>query len=235
MPYPAIIIDDEALNISMLESIIEKFCPDIEVVASAANVSDGLQHIIAHKPKILFLDIELEDKTGFEILNLVKHPEMQVVLVTAFEQYTLQAFKYGVVDYLLKPIHIEELVAAVQRCINRITRVPPPPNTQFLTVPQKDGTERIPFVDIIHFDANKGYTDIYTIHNKKIVSSRTLTDTEALLTPDLFFRVHHSHIVNNMHVRKLLRGANGSLLMSNGAEIPISYANRQDVLKWLGM
>lgn len=243
MNYKAIIIDDETINLQLLQGLLAKYCPDLNIVATATNVNDGIEVILQHKPNILFLDIEIHGKTGFDILELIDDNAIQVILVTAFEKYTLKAFKYAVVDYLLKPIAIEELISAVSRCKARLLElqkqkdtIPPPDNEpEFIIVHQKDSIEIIKVIDIVHLDSSAGYTEIYTAQNRKILSSKSLSETEKLLPASKFFRVHNSHIVNFNHVLKLIRSKFGTLQMTNGSEIPISQTWRDEVHKRINL
>lgn len=238
MIYRSIIIDDDRINIDFLTELLRAYCPDVQVVATSTNTEDGLKKIIQHKPQILFLDIEIHDKTGFDVLKLVQDPGMQVILITAYERYAIQAIKMGVLDYVLKPVKVEELMSAVARCREKLQRpgmVAEEPNVdtalqkEYLSIPHKDHIELILLSDIIHLDASGGYTEVYMVGNKKILSSRSLKENEDQLPVSLFLRVHNSHIINIRHINKLHRGKQGILIMNNGNEIPISTSRRKEV------
>lgn len=241
MKHKAIIIDDERINIQLLSSLIESYCPEIELVSTATNVDKGLALIQEQTPDILFLDIEIHDKTGFDILNLVEDKSLQVILITAYEKYAIQAFKYGVVDYILKPIKIDELKSAVERSITRIAEQANKANeamilkddAEFLKVYNKDSVELLPVVDILYMEAEGGCTRIVTTKKSKILSTRSLKEHEDLLSEKLFLRVHHSYVINITHVKKYVKGKNGSFIMSDDSHVPISATRKKEVISRL--
>lgn len=120
MMIPAIIVDDDRINIKFLSNLILTYCPEISIVETATNVEDGIKALVLHKPQLLFLDIEIHSQTGFDILNLFEDASIQVIFITAHEKYAIKAIQYEVVDYVLKPIKIEDLLAAVKRCKVRL-------------------------------------------------------------------------------------------------------------------
>lgn len=243
MKPKAIIIDDERINIQFLTSLISSYCPEIELVATATNVDSGLALINEHQPHIIFLDIEIHDKTGFDILNLVEYNSLQVILITAYEKYAIQAFKYGVVDYILKPVKIDELKSAVERSIARIAELVN--NTfeptlkkneaDFLKVYNKDSVEILPYAEILYLEADGGCTRIITTKKSKILSTRSLKENEDSLSEETFLRVHHSYVINISHVKKYVKGKNGSFIMSDDSQVPISATRKKEVIIRLGL
>lgn len=237
MTYPTILIDDDQLNIDFASQLLKTYCPDLEIVATATNMEDGLAAIVRLQPKILFLDIEIHDRTGFDLLRLVREQtDMEVVMITAHEKYAIQALREGVTDYLLKPLKVDELMTAVARCRTRMkdsmdarAGKPSAPPREFLSVPNKDHVELIPFADIIHLQALGGYTEIVMTGKKKFMSSRSLKENEDSLPLPQFLRIHHSHIINTHHIQRYLRTKSGCFRMSNGDEVPISSARKRDV------
>jgi two-component system LytT family response regulator len=237
MTYPTILIDDDRLNIDFASQLLTTYCPDLNIVATATNMEDGLAAIVKLQPKILFLDIEIHDRTGFDLLRLVRaQTDMEVVMITAHERYAIQALREGVTDYLLKPLKVDELMNAVARCRTRISDSlaarsgsPVAPPRDFLSVPHKDHVELIPISDIIHLQAIGGYTEIYIDKKRKMLSSRSLKENEDILPSPQFLRVHHSHIVNTHHIQRYLRTKTGAFRMTNGDEVPISSARKRDV------
>jgi len=238
MIYRSIIIDDDRINIDFLTELLRTYCPDVEVVATATNTEDGLKKIVQHKPQFLFLDIEIHGKTGFDILKLVQDPNMLVILITAYERYAIQAIQYGVQDYILKPVKVEDLMNAVARCREKAKRMveqtevhrpEAAPLKEHLSIPHKDQIELVLFSDIIHLEALGGYTGIHTIDKRKIITTRSLKENEEQLPPAQFLRVHNSHIINVRHIQKLVRVKFGVFIMSNGSSVPISSARRREV------
>lgn len=241
MSISAVIVDDERINIKLLAGLIKNYCPDVEIVDTATNVNDGIKAVVRHKPQILFLDIEIHDKTGFDILKVIDEPSLQVVLITAYEKYAVQAFKYSVVDYLLKPIRIEDLVVAVKRCKARIQELKDNAannnllneETDVLGIYEKDNITLLRFHEIIYLGAKGSYTEIGTNNNKKYVSSRSLKENEETLPANLFIRVHNSFVVNVHHIMKCIRNKNGLLVMRDGSNIPISASRKKEVYEKL--
>jgi two-component system LytT family response regulator len=225
------------MNIKLLSSLIKSYCPDLDIVSTATNVEDGIKKIINDKPQLLFLDIEIHDKTAFDILKVIDNKEIQIIFITAYEKYAIQSFKYSIVDYILKPVKIESLIDAVNRCklrIEEFKQVVVPKQTsnsqvEFLTVHQKEHIEVLRLEDIIHLQALGNYTEICTTERKKIISSRSLKENEEHLPDSIFLRVHNSHIINISFIEKVVKNKNGSIKLKTGEEIPISTARKKDV------
>jgi two-component system, LytTR family, response regulator len=239
MMIQAVIIDDDAINISLLRGLLKTYCAEIEVVATATNIDDGIKAIYEHQPALLFLDVEIHDQTGFDILAVIGKLKVEVIMITAYDRYAIKAIKFDVADYLLKPIKIDELIRAVEKCslkINeRIEKIKEPliQKIDCLAVHNKNSIEFIPYDEVIHLTANGGYTDIITT-KRKTVSSRSLKEIEIYLPEHIFVRVHHSYIVNRHKILKLLKVKHGSLIMSNDDEIPISESRKKEVSDLLG-
>ncbi len=237
MKYRSVIIDDERLNVSYLSTLLKTYCPEISIVATAYSVETGIRTIIEHKPDILFLDIEIRDKTGFDLLRSVEDHKMQVILITAHNHYSLKAFKYSVLDYILKPIDIDELLAAIRRAKARLSNAAEESKPQYqrdsLGIHHKDHIEFIQLNDIIHLESSGGYTMIHTLQKRKIVSTRSLKETESILPSERFLRVHHSHIVNIQHIVQVQKNRIWFLQMCNGAKVPVSAHSKQLLTKAL--
>lgn len=239
MIFTAVIIDDDQINNKVLSDLLKNYCPDIKILACATNVEEGIRTMVKHKPQILFLDIQIHNKTGFDIIKVLDDPSLQIILITAYEKYALQAFKFAVVDYLLKPIAIEELIAACKRCKSRIVQImeaekkslPGLNSSEFLAVRHRAEVEMVQFIDIIHLESTGGYTTITITKNRKAFSSRSLKETETLLPKGMFIRVHNSHIVNTRQIVRYLSAKAGALEMSDGTQIPISPIKKKIVME----
>jgi two-component system, LytTR family, response regulator len=234
MMIQSVIIDDDEVNIALLKSLLNIYCPDIEVKDTATNIEDGLKAIGNQNPEILFLDIEIHNRTGFDLLNLLEKTDMQVVLITAHEKYAIQAFKFAVVDYVLKPIKIEALIQAVNSCKLRLEKIKTNPKQLVykkdkLAIHEKGEVVFIQFDDIIHLEASGACTEIYWSANKKTTSSKSLKELEAHLPETTFIRVHNSHIIHLKKVVKVLRQKHGVLVMINNREIPISETRKKAI------
>jgi two-component system, LytTR family, response regulator len=233
----AILIDDEILNIKSLQHDLAGYCPEVQVIGTANTMESGLEAILKLKPDMVFLDIQLHDKTAFDLLPHIDTNNIHVILVTAYNQYGIQGIKNGVVDYLLKPINVLELVAAVRKVTEKRQKLSPDHllNKEFIQVPFKGHVELVKFSDIIHLEAMGAYTHIFLAGNKKIVSSKSMHNMESILPTTDFVRVHHSYIINIHAIDKIIRSKYGSLLMQNNIEIPISASKRKYVAEVLGL
>ncbi len=243
----AIIIDDEQKGRLALRQKLADYCPRVEVVAEACDGAEGIELIEKHKPQILFLDIEMPRMDGFEMLRRIDSRNFQIVFTTAYDQYAIQAIKYAAFDYLLKPVDIDELKSAVDRIIqqssNNFTQKKLETlehNLHSLQLPKKlaiPTLEGFLFFDtshIIHLEAQSNYTSIYFTDHPKLIASRTLKDFEDLLPPDIFFRPHHSHIINLNFIKRYLKGDGGQIEMQNGNFVTVSRRKKDEFLKTIG-
>ena len=235
-----LIIDDEAVAIGNLQHIIQEFCAGFEVVGLAQNVTDGLEMINSLKPKIVLLDIEMPGETGFYLLDQVQDRSFEVIFVTAYNQYAIKAFKYAAVDYLLKPVDIDELQTALDRARDRRERTPVPSidfgklmagiqglSSNKLAVHSLGETELVDIDEIVRMEANGSYTDIFISKNKKLMASKTLKEYETLLADDGFFRAHNAHLINMSYIKKYIKKDGFSVLMDDGTTVPIAVRRKE--------
>jgi two-component system, LytTR family, response regulator len=245
-----VIIDDDPKNIKILKGLIEEFCPELSMVGDADNAKSGAELIRSVKPQLVFLDIEMPYGNGFDMLKSMMPIDFEVIFVTAFDTYMLQAFRYAALDYLLKPVNIEELKNAVATARKRIDT--PTVNEQLsllmenmkrgnqgmekIAIPSQDGYLFVPLTDIVRCEAKGSYTEIYLSGNKgKLVVSKLLREYEAVLPPDLFFRVHNSHIININYIKKYNRGRGGFIELDNGFTIEVAVRRKEEFLKRFGL
>lgn len=239
----AIIIDDEPKARLLLQGLLSTFCPEITVVAEAKDLPNGVKEIRKHKPDLVFLDIEMPEHSGLELPAFFDEDEIHfsIIFTTAYNQYALQAFKLSAIDYLLKPIEPDELVATVQRflkknkneIVNKHVLKESLKNwdTQHIALPTSNGMKFIDLKDIILFKADNSYTEIYTTSKEKFVASRTLkTFEDALCDNPQFFRCHKSYIVNTAFISDYIKGDGGYLVLKNKENIPISPEKVKDLL-----
>ncbi len=233
-----VIIDDEGKSREALATMLSRYCSGVEVAAKAAGVAEGLAAIREHAPQLVFLDISMPDGTGFDLLSQLDNIAFEVVFITAHNEYALQAIKASAIDYLLKPLNIQELQEAVQKAALRITekqqllqtaQVKKAALTGRIAVPVNDGLQFISLQQIVRLAAKGSYTEIYTGDNH-ILSSRPLKDYEDMLPCDCFFRAHHSHIINLAYIRQYHRGEGGYVTMQDGSVIDISKRKKKDFL-----
>jgi len=243
----AIIIDDEAKGRLALREKISAYCPSVQVLAEASNGQEALILIQQHNPQLLFLDIEMPRMNGFEMLSELPEKKFHLIFTTAYDQYAIKAIKYAAFDYLLKPIDIEELKTAVARIADKETGETkkqmellqqniqhPKKQLNKLAVPTLDGLLFYDINDIIHLEANSNYTQIFFNNQTKILASKTLKDFEELLPQDIFFRVHHSHLINLNYIKKYIKGDGGQIELQNGTYIDVSRRKKDEFLKAIG-
>lgn len=240
----AIIIEDEERSRSVLENLLETYCPEITMVDQGGSVKEGIRSIKKHKPDILFLDIQLLDGTGFDILEQCTDFQGAVIFTTAFDQYALKAFKFSAIDYLLKPIDIEELKAAVskacsnseqqfasQKITHLLTNLKRNPNEHpVLLVSTIDSIEFIRITDIVRCEAQGAYCMLHLAEGRPLLASKVIKEFEFLLKDYAFFRVHQSHLVNLNRVAKYLK-SHSAVLMRDGKEIQVARSRKEDFLR----
>lgn len=242
----AILVDDDESNLSGLSEKLVKHCPGVEVIARCDNGLDALREIENKKPDIVFLDIEMPLMNGFVMLQKLAFKNFELIFVTAYDHYAIKAIRYSALDYLVKPVEIEELKEAVRRA--ELNRHKHSSNLQLdllleqwhksqpkrITIPTTDGLQFINVDDIVYLEASNNYTNIYLSGNQKFLVCRTLKDFEELLPSDIFLRIHHSTVVNRFFVEKYIRGEGGQVVMRNGNVLDVSKRKKTDFLQAIG-
>ncbi len=243
----AIIIDDEAKGRLALRQKLQSYCPDVTILAEAADGIEALSAIEKHHPQLIFLDIEMPKMNGFEMLNTIKEKNFHIIFTTAYDQYAIKAIKYAAFDYLLKPIDIEELKTAVERIdgsesdqtkrqIELLQQNIQHPKKQLnkLAIPTLEGLLFFDINDIIQLEANSNYTNIIFTNKSKIIASKTLKEFEELLPTDIFFRTHHSHLINLNYIKRYIKGDGGQIELQNGNYVDVSRRKKEEFLKAIG-
>lgn len=242
----AIIVDDEPNCCESLNTLLERNCPQIEVIDICYSPISALQSIIDHKPQIVFLDIEMPHMNGFELLEKIEIIDFKIIFTTSYDQYAIKAIHLSALDYLLKPIDRIELQNAVQKVMDQLT--PPMPQqieillqrfqnsmvrVNKIAIPTMEGLQMILIDSIISCGADSNYTIIFLKNKQKIIASRTLKEIEDILSDYFFIRVHHSWVVNLNEVEKYIKGEGGYLLMSDSSVIDISRSRKELLLQKL--
>lgn len=240
----AILVDDEQNNLVNLGQLLKTYCPGVEVVATAADAAAGRNAILQHQPDLVFLDIQMPGKSGFDLLRELHQYDFEVIFVTAFDQYAIQAVRFAAVDYLLKPVNIDELQAAVSRALAK--RSEKKKNLQLenllqLLQEQKEDhrialatikeTRFIRTTDIVRCESSNNYTIFFLSNGEKLTASRPIFEYEELLKSYGFIRCHQSHLVNRKYVKSWVKEDGGYLLMDNGHQVPVSK-NKKDMVTW---
>ena len=244
----AILVDDELANLENLQVLLTKNCPKVKVVAIANNIDDAFEKVSLHRPDLLFLDIQMGKTTGFDLLNRLGDKTFEVIFVTAYDNYGIQAVKFAALDYLLKPVDPDELMVAVSKAENRIANKMSGEQLNFLlnqikrsepaapkiALPQQHEIRYVSVDDIVRCVADNTYTFFHLSSSERILISKPLKEYSDLLKPQGFVRSHQSHLVNPKFVKSWLKEDGGTLLMNNGDKIPVSKPNREIVKALLG-
>ncbi|MRS04825.1 response regulator transcription factor [bacterium] len=239
----AVIIDDEKLSRDVIFNYLNEYCPDVEVVAQASSVKTALSAIQKTTPDLVFLDIEMPDGTGFDLLNKVDKIDFKIIFVTAYSEYAIKAFRFSAIDYLLKPVKIDELIDAVARVrsagttgisaeiisslLNNLRSSSPRQST--LIIPNIRGFEVLRVSEIIMCQADGYCTNFHLSGNRKVVSSKNLKHFDGLLEDQNFLRVHHSYLVNLDHVTGYTR--QGEILLSEGMKAFLGDSYKNEFVK----
>ena len=239
----AVIIDDEKLARDVISNYLQDYCQDVEVVATASSLKTAWSAIQKTSPDLVFLDIEMPDGNGFDLLNMFEKIDFKVIFVTAYSEYAIKAFRFSAIDYLLKPVKIDELIDAVARVrststpgitseiisslLNNIRGNSPRQSTLIIT--NIKGFEVLRVTDIIMCQADGYCTNFHLSGNRKVVSSRNLKHFDGLLADQNFLRVHHSYLVNLDHVTGYTR--QGEILLSEGLKAFLGDAYKNEFVK----
>jgi len=239
----AILIDDEISNLQNLRTLLEKHCPQVTIMATAQNINDAVNIIEKYSPDLVFLDIQMGKQTGFDVLKLLPTRNFEVIFVTAYDQYGIQAVKFAALDYLLKPVDIEELIKAVNKAEHKLaTQIQnlqldfllqqlkkPETNVSKIALQMQSEIRYVALSEIIRCEADNTYTRFFLSSNEKILVSKSLKEYADLLRPSGFLRTHQSHLVNPKYVKSWLKEDGGILLLSSGEKIPVSKPNKDSV------
>lgn len=242
----AIIVDDEKGATQSLSNIIRAKCPNIEIAATADSVQKAMNVIGSVKPDIIFLDIQLGNESGFDLLEKTGQHDFEVIFVTAYDKYAIRAIKFAALDYLLKPIDANELVAAVSKAEEKrnqslknnslsvlLNNRQKESAGQTIGLPTMQGFDFVEITDIIRAESTGNYTTFFLKNNKKIFVSRLLKEFEELLADLNFFRVHQSHLINLKYIKQYHKGERGELVMSDNSVVPVSKRKKAELLNSL--
>lgn len=241
----AVIVDDEENNIGALQSLLTQFCPEIDITGTAGNARQAFTVISELQPQLVFLDIEMPMGNGFDLLEKLMPVNFEVIFVTAFDQYAITAFKYSALDYLLKPVSIDDLKRAVSRSVLRIAEKNVNNRIETLIanfrneaqglkkigLPTAEGLIFEEIENIIHLQAESNYTLVFIRNKKKMTITKSLKEFEDMLPASIFCRLHHSHIVNLNYITKYYKGRGGYVELSDGTTVEVSTRKKDDFLE----
>lgn len=243
-PITALIIDDEKDSREVIASILESYCPEVTVVGEAESPDAAYPLIASKQPDLLFLDIQMQPETGLDLLKRFEEYPFEVIFVTAWNQYAIEAIKLHALDYLLKPIDIDELTAAVKKAATAIREKQEQKqsnkrlqsmvkNINLIGITMSDGIEFADVSNIVRCEANGFYTWFYMNEGKNILATKNLKKFEEQLDPHQYFcRVHSSHLINMNYLKKYYKGES-YILMQDGSKVPVSRTFKQNFLNKL--
>lgn len=241
-----LIIDDDQLAVRVLKRILEQNFEDINIVGEADSVATGLLLINELDPELVFLDIEMPDGTGFDLLQKLNRIDFKVVFTTSYSDYAIKAFKYSAFDYIVKPVMIED----IKSTINRIKEIPAKVEKQQIEVlkknlsndaeteptialPELTGFSFVKISEIVRCESERNYSKIYLRNGSSTLVSRTLLDFENLLVPHGFFRIHRSHLICLKFVARYIKTDGGLVELTDKTQIPVSARFKEDLLSRL--
>lgn len=242
----AILVDDEDRGRQTLNNLIKDNCPEIEVIDMCNSVSTALVSIEKNQPGLVFLDVEMPEQNGFALLEKVPKLNFDVIFTTAHSNHAIKAIKFSALDYLLKPIDIDELRSAVDKVIEKQNRTKEHTNLEFflqsakaprkfdkIALPTTDGFVFVNVNEIIRCEANGSYTIFYFSNKDSILVCKNLKEYEDLLSDMNFFRIHHSHLINLSNIQRYIRGDGGQVVMTDGSVIEVARRKKEHFLQTL--
>jgi len=243
----AIIIDDEAHARQTIRAILKSSCDDVNIVAEAANVAEAVKSIKQFQPQLLFLDIDLPDGNGFDILKQVDHKNLRIIFITAYQEYAIQAIKFSAFDYILKPINPKELIETVRKAIdeentfgyeerlqtffNNINQATP--EKKKIVLKTADKIHVVDIKNIVRCESDNAYTTIVVNTGKSIVVSKSIKSFDEMLSSQGFMRVHQSHLINTNYISYYNKHEGGFLVMSDNSNVPISNQKKPLLIEYL--
>lgn len=240
-----ILIDDESHARQTLRGLLADCAPDFRVIAEAKDVRSGLEVLRRERPDVVFLDIQMPDGTGFDMLDQLPGPGFHLIFTTAFDHFALKAFRYHAVDYLVKPVDPDELQATCRRIreqsMQRLTAGRLAGllesfrrgKADKLTLSTSEGLVLLPLEEIVRLEASDSYTSFFTRSGERTMVARTLKNFDDLLPKKQFFRVHQSHLINLDLVRKVMSEDGDFAVMEGGAKVPVARRRKEAFLKAL--
>ena len=239
----SVIIEDEKNAQDLLQSIIKDYCSDIRVVGTESTLANGIKLINELKPDLVFLDIQLGDSTGFELLEKLEVRNFKLVITTAYDHHALEGFKFEALDYVLKPYSPKRIISAIERVkkakadeevFNKLSALLEPQekhlNKNKISLSTSEGVHLVEHQEIIRLEAQKSYTEVLLRNNTKLLLSKSMGELEKRLPDEHFFRVHSGHLVNVNCVRQMSNKDGGYLVMTDGSQVPLARRRKQDFL-----
>lgn len=239
----ALIVDDEISNQENLQQLLKSYAEDVQVCAIAGTIAEAETAIKQHRPELVFLDIQLHNRSGFDLLKQLDEINFEIIFVTAYDQYGIQAIKFAALDYLLKPIDIDELAAAVNKARKAVQQKKKNERLGHFLEYLKDDNQTSPRIalplfgetryisinDIVRCEADNTYTRFFLTTGEQVLVSKTLKEYATMLLEYGFLRVHQSHLINPDFIKSWLKEDGGCLLLNDGHKIPVSKLKKDEV------
>lgn len=243
----AIIVDDEQKSREALNGLIERYCPEVFVIAEATGCNDGIDKTRKFEPDLVFLDIQMPDGSGFNFLEAFDKINFEVIFTTAHDQYAIKAIKYSALDYLLKPVDPDELKIAINKYLLKndkgkindnikvlLDNIKSPQNeAKKIILSTSEGMHIVSTDDILRCESDDYYTNFFFVNGTSLLISKTLKQNEAILSDFDFIRPHKSHLVNIKYIKSFLKVDGGYILMTDGSKIPVSRRKRESIVEIL--
>lgn len=237
--FQALIIDDEEDSRSNTRSMLQNYCPEIEVIGEASSGMEGKLKIQELKPHVVFLDINMPGMNGFQMLEGIYNRDFCVIFLTAYSEHGITAVKAGATDYLLKPLMLSELQGAVKKVVQHYeakgaaASTKPDVDKKVVLINHSKGFTLVEFKDIVWLEASDNYTNLYLNGQKKIVASKTLKEFETILPESEFFRIHRSALINIAFVKEYSNNEGGEVILSDGTHVQVSKARVQEFAEFI--
>ncbi len=245
-----VLVDDEEKSTRSLRTLLQRYCPDVEVIGEAGSAARAVELIGTLKPDVVFLDVLMPDGTGFDVLKKCQGQTFDVIFVTAFEEHALRAFEFAALHYLLKPVNFHDLQEAVARFRDKNGKEDHPsrdmridiarkaygqPASENIVLTSLDGFSIVKISDILRCEADSNYTKVVFMNGKSFMSSRNLSHFEELLSGLAFVRIHHKYLVNLLYVKRYIRGRGGYVEMSDGVQVEVSARKKDEFLEQMAV
>jgi len=243
MIIKALIIDDEMRNRQILKRMIQLYCPQIKELEEAHDIQDAKRKTEAFRPHIVFLDVEMPPHSSFDYLKSLNTIDFELIFVTAYNHYAVQAIKFSALDYILKPVDMDELKLAVQKAVANIQDKSLPDRNSYqvlfqenkpletIMIPSLKDSRIVHLAQIVYIQGDDSYSIIYLESGEQIVSSKHLLEYDKMLSPHNFYRVHKSYLINLRHIRKIVKGENAGVEMSNSCALPIARRRKEEFME----
>lgn len=243
-PIRTVIIEDEHKSLLTLQTLLERYCPEVAIIGTGNCVEEGIRVIEELKPELVFLDIAMPDGDAFDLLNRIVKVEFEIIFITAFNDFALKAFEFSALHYLLKPINYRELENSVKRYmkIRHVNNIQPrleilnhslKNHFDKISLPSNDGLMIVEIKDIVRLEAAGNYSSVFLASSENIIVTKTLNQFEDILTGLDFIRIHNTHLINLRYVRKYKRGQGGTVTMTNGVTLAVSRTRKNEFIEAL--